>query len=37
MLTHVTVRTGFGSPQWDGEFTDEVERIRRVPRQHAGW
>ena len=36
----LTVRTGFGSLSrgaWIVEFTDEREKVSRVPRQHAGW
>lgn len=32
-----TVRSGKGTVRPDGTFTDEIEKVSRVPRQHKGW
>lgn len=37
MHTKFYVRTGNGSVKNDGTFTDVVEAVTRVVRQHVGW
>jgi hypothetical protein len=33
----IQVRSGHGTVTRDGEFTDVVDTISRMPKQHKGW
>lgn len=36
-MLDIEVRSGLGTVTHDGEFTDVIDTITRVPKQHKGW
>ncbi len=31
------VRSGMGTVNYDGNFTDVIDTVCRIPKKHAGW